>query len=84
MRDHVAERAEWLRDLIDTAQRDGEFDPALSRDAMAHFCLLLGLGSALLPVDAHPVDPAAWNALLARVIAAVAPATPPRPRGAAQ
>jgi hypothetical protein len=33
---------------VRVAQAGGEIDPALSPDALAHFCLLLAMGSALL------------------------------------
>jgi hypothetical protein len=46
----------------------------LSPDAIAHFCLLLAMGSALVPPGLHAVDEAGWAALLARLVAALAPA----------
>ncbi|HKN97638.1 MAG TPA: helix-turn-helix domain-containing protein, partial [Pseudonocardiaceae bacterium] len=48
MRDYVAERVDWLAGLVAQAQARGEFDPALPPRAVAHFCLALGLGTALL------------------------------------
>ncbi len=72
MRDYTAERADWLAGLIEAGQAAGEVDPALSAAAVAHFCLLLALGSSLLPADLHPVDDEEWAALLARVVTAVA------------
>jgi AcrR family transcriptional regulator len=72
MRDYTAERADWLAGLIEAGQADGEVDTALSPAAIAHFCLLLALGSALLPADLHPVDDGEWTALLTRVVSAVA------------
>jgi AcrR family transcriptional regulator len=74
MHDYVGERAEWLAGLMRLAQAGGELDPALSPDALAHFCLLLGLGSALIPPDLHAVDDDEWAALLTRVAAALTPA----------
>jgi len=73
MRDYVGERADWLAGLMRLAQAGGELDPALSPDALAHFCLLLALGSALVPPDLHPVGEQEWGALLTRVAAALAP-----------
>jgi AcrR family transcriptional regulator len=72
MRDYTAERADWLAGFIEAGQAEGEVDPALSPAALAHFCLLLALGSLLLPADLHPVDGEEWAALLARVVNAVA------------
>jgi len=74
MRDYVGERAEWLADLMRVAQADGELDPALSPDALAHFCLLLAMGSGLITPDLHAVGEAEWAALLTRVVIALAPA----------
>ncbi len=72
MRDYTAERADWLAGLIEAGQADGEVDPAVSPAAVAHFCLLLALGSSLLPADLHPIDDEEWTALLTRVVSAVA------------
>jgi AcrR family transcriptional regulator len=72
MRDYVGERAGWLADLMRVAQQDGDIDPDLSPDALAHFCLLLAMGSALVTPDQHAVDDAEWAALLGRVVAALA------------
>lgn len=75
MRDYVGERADWIAELVRVAQGGGELDPALSPDALAHFCLLLAMGSALIPPDLHAVDNAEWSALLTRVVGALAPPT---------
>jgi len=74
MRDYVGERGDWLAGLMTVAQADGEVDSALSANALAHFCLLLAMGSALVTPDLHAVGDDEWAALLGRVIAAVAPA----------
>jgi AcrR family transcriptional regulator len=76
MRDYVGERADWLAELMLLAQHDGEIDSALSPNALAHFCLLLAMGSALVPPDLHAVDNQEWNALLARLVMALAPDRP--------
>jgi AcrR family transcriptional regulator len=76
MRDYVGDRADWLAGLMRAAQADGEVDPALSPDALAHFCLLLAVGSALITPDLHAVSEEEWAALLTRVVAAFAPAAP--------
>ena len=77
MRDYVGERADWLADLMRVAQADGEIDPALSPNALAHFCLLLSFGSALVSSDLHKVDEEEWAALLARVVTGLAATGPP-------
>jgi AcrR family transcriptional regulator len=84
MRDYVGERADWLADLMRVAQADGEIDPALSPNALAHFCLLLSFGSALVSSDLHKVDEEEWAALLTRVVTGLAAAGPPGPARADQ
>jgi AcrR family transcriptional regulator len=74
MRDYVTERADWMADLIRAAQSGGELDPATSPDALAHFCLLLAIGSALVTPDLHAVGEQEWSALLTRLVTALAPA----------
>ena len=71
MREYIAERAGWLAGLMRLAQAGGELDPALSPDALAHFCLLLAMGSALLTPDLHAVGEADWATLLTRVAGAL-------------
>jgi AcrR family transcriptional regulator len=84
MRHYVGERADWLAGLMRVAQAGGELDPALSPDALAHFCLLLAMGSALVTPDLHAVDEDGWAALLTRVVTALAPAGLTVQRGTAQ
>jgi AcrR family transcriptional regulator len=73
MRDYIGERADWLSELVRLAQAGGELDPVLSPNALAHFCLLLAMGSALVPPALHAVGDEEWAALLARLVAALAP-----------
>lgn len=73
MHGYVAERADWLVELVRAGQRSGDLDDALSPDALAHFCLLLAMGSALVRPELHGVDGAEWAALLTRVVTALAP-----------
>ena len=84
MRDYVGERADSIAELVRAAQTCGELDPALSPDALAHFCFLLAMGSALVTPDLHAVDEDEWAALLTRVITAVAPAAITAQTGTAQ
>lgn len=72
MRDYVGERADWISDLVRIGQRGGELDPAVSPAAVAHFCLLLSMGSALVTPDLHTVDDAEWTALLTRIVTVLA------------
>jgi AcrR family transcriptional regulator len=73
MRAYVGERADWLAGLMRLAMAGGELDPALSPNALAHFCLLLAMGSAVVTPDLHPVGEEEWAALLARVVTGLAP-----------
>ncbi|GAB3318990.1 TetR/AcrR family transcriptional regulator [Geodermatophilus aquaeductus] len=73
VRAHVHERAAWLADLVRRGQRDGEIDAALSPHAVAHLCLSLAVGTALVGPDIDPVDDAEWTALVARLVAGLAP-----------
>ena len=73
MRDYTGERVGWLAGLVQAGQASGELDPALSPSALAHFCLLLAMGSSVVTPDLHAVDDALWTTLLARVVRALAP-----------
>jgi len=73
MRQYVTERAGWLAGLMRLAQAGGELDAALSPDALAHFCLLLAMGSALVTPDLHAIGEPDWAALLTRVAGALSP-----------
>jgi AcrR family transcriptional regulator len=73
MRDYMGERADWLAQLIRTAEASGELDPDVSAEALAHFCLLLTMGSALVTPESHAVDENEWAELLTRLMAALAP-----------
>ena len=73
MRDYVGERANWIADLVRIAQAGSELDTALSPNALAHFCLLLAMGSALITPDLHTVGDDEWGALLTRIAGALAP-----------
>jgi len=74
MRDYTRERADWLAGLVRTAQELGELDPVLSPEAIAHFCLLLAMGSALVGPGLHSVEDGSWAALLTSVMSGLAPA----------
>jgi AcrR family transcriptional regulator len=71
MREYIAERAGWIAGLMRLGQAGGELDPALSPDALAHFCLLLAMGSALVTPDLHAIGEEEWAALLSRVAGAL-------------
>ena len=52
--------------------------PGLSPAALAHFCLLLAMGSALVTPDLHATGEDEWAALLARVAGALGTSTTQR------
>jgi len=83
MRAYIGERADWLAGLMRVAQAGGELDRGLSANALAHFCLLLAMGSALITPDLHAVGDEEWAALLARVVTGLVPTDPTAPTGAA-
>jgi AcrR family transcriptional regulator len=84
MHDYTGERIDWLAGLVQAGQASGELDPALSPDAVAHFCFLLAMGSAVVTPDLHAVDDAEWAALLMRVVRALLPPQTPAQEKPAQ
>jgi AcrR family transcriptional regulator len=73
MRDYVRERADHLAALVREAQHRGELDPGLPPEAVAHFCLSLAVGTALVTPDLHDVDDGEWTAFLGRLVTSLAP-----------
>jgi hypothetical protein len=73
MHAHLGDRAQWIAELVRSAQLTGDLDPAVPADAVAHFCMLLAMGSTLIPHELHGVDPQRWDELLRRLIGALAP-----------
>lgn len=73
MQTYIAERADWLSELVRTGQNEKGIDGELSAEAIAHLFLVVALGSALLPPDIHSVNRAEWSALLSRLIASLGP-----------
>ena len=76
LRADIRERTDTLVALVRRAQARGELDRSLPPEAVAHFCLSLAVGTALVPPDLHDVDEEEWGAFLARLVAALAPPTP--------
>jgi AcrR family transcriptional regulator len=75
MRDYTGERGDFLAELFRIGQAGGEIDTGLSPNALAHLCLLLSMGSALITPELHGVGDDEWAALLTRIVAAIAPTT---------
>jgi AcrR family transcriptional regulator len=76
IRGYVRERTDWLAGLVQQAQVRGELDPDLPPQAVAHFCLSLAVGTALVSPDLSDVDEQEWAGLLARLLTVLAPAHP--------
>ncbi|HEX7156982.1 MAG TPA: helix-turn-helix domain-containing protein [Burkholderiaceae bacterium] len=83
MRAYIGERADWLIDLMRAAQAGSEIDASLSPNALAHFCLLLGMGSALITPELHAVAEEEWSTLLSRVVTALSATSVKAQTGAA-
>ncbi len=79
VRGYVQERADWLAGLVRTAQDRGELDPRLPPQAVAHFCLALTAGTALVSPDLNDVDEQEWSALLDRLMTVLVPTPAPTP-----
>jgi AcrR family transcriptional regulator len=73
VRGYVQERADWLAGLVLDAQARGELDPGLPPRAVAHFCLSLTAGTALVSPDLNDVDEQEWSTLLGRLMTVLAP-----------
>jgi AcrR family transcriptional regulator len=72
---HLHERDDWLTGLIREGQASGAVDPDLSAEAVARYCVMLLLGSILLPAAGlPPVDADEWATLIDRLGAALRPA----------
>ena len=84
IRGYVRERADWLADLVREAQLRGELDPGLPPQAVAHFCLSLAVGTALVSPDLNDVDDQEWAELLARLMTVLAPTHTPEKMGTAE
>jgi AcrR family transcriptional regulator len=80
MRDYVRERVDWLAAVVRQAQERGEIDRGVSPHAVAHFCLALAVGAALVPPELDDVGDGDWGEFLARLVSALvpSPADPPR------
>ena len=78
LREHLIDRADRLGGLVETAKLTGLVDPALDTTSVVHFAHAVGLGFLLFEaVGAPNPDAADWDAVINRMIAAVAAPTDP-------
>src|SRR5918992_799761 len=71
---HLRERDDWLVEIIRQGQATGTVAPDLSPDAVSRYCLMLLLGSILLPAAGlPPVDGDDWAVLIERLGEALKP-----------
>lgn len=76
----VEQRAENLIALIDDGKRTGGIDPALDTQSMVRFCHAVGLGFLLFgAIDLGRPEATPWEALIDRLVGAVAAPDPPSP-----
>ena len=62
---HLRERDDWLVDIIRQGQAEGTFAADLSPEVVSRYCLMLLLGSILLPAAGlAPIDEGEWAALM--------------------
>lgn len=74
IRSGMTERRRRLAEIVEGAKEQGGIDPALSTDAVVTFCHAVGLGFLLLEVADLPLPAGGdWEALIARLVASVAP-----------
>lgn len=73
MRSHLGSRNDWFVDLVRTAQDHGQIEPTLDPDALAQFCLVVVLGSALVAPARRDGGDEAWTTLVTRLVDALRP-----------
>lgn len=67
-------RGALLAELVEVAKGDGTIDPALDTESVVTFCHAVGLGFLLFDAISQPLpDPAPWEQLITRLVAALAP-----------
>ena len=71
---HLRERDGWLADVIRQGQADGTFAADLSPEVVSRYCLMILLGSILLPAAGlPPVDEGEWATFIDRLGDALRP-----------
>ena len=71
---HLRERDGWLAEIIRAGQAEGTFADDVSPEVVSRYCLVLLLGSILLPAAGlPPVDETEWAAFIGRLGDALRP-----------
>jgi len=74
MREHLADRARRLGEMVDGSKAVGLVDPALDTAAVVHFAHAVGLGFLLFEaVGATNPRPAEWDHVITRVVSSIVP-----------
>ena len=72
--ERIAQRSANVKAISESSRASGGLDPELSDNAVVHLSMALSLGLAMLdPVATHRPTPLEWDAMIARIGAAVAP-----------
>jgi AcrR family transcriptional regulator/RimJ/RimL family protein N-acetyltransferase len=70
----IAQRSANVKSISASSREAGGLDPELSDNAVVHLSMALSIGLAMLdPVATHRPTPLEWDAMIARIGAAVAP-----------
>lgn len=73
LHERFAERSAILRNVVARGEHDGTIDPALDPDALTVFTTTLAMGALVVrTLDLPLPDPQAWDALVARLLDALA------------
>jgi AcrR family transcriptional regulator/RimJ/RimL family protein N-acetyltransferase len=72
--ERIAHRSANVKAISASSREAGGLDPGLSDNAVVHLSMALSIGLAMLdPVATHRPTPLEWDAMIARIGAAVAP-----------
>jgi TetR/AcrR family transcriptional repressor of uid operon len=76
LRDHLADRASRLGELVESSKQSGLIDPTLDTESLVHFAHAVGLGFLLFEaVGAANPEPADWDSVISRVLTSLTPPT---------
>ena len=74
VRARLGTREAQLRELFERARAEGAIDDGTDTDALARYCTTLAMGALVMrTLDVEPPDPDDWQALIHRLVDALAP-----------